>query len=148
MRKMLIFSFLSILPMINCWKPITSSHPASFSIQQSFPANSEFTRKSSNEISSSDSVDSYIESYHRNEFPSGESALRLSDAPSGGERVLSAKSLHYDTSSKFNGIFPPSHTHDVSKCCSFSFLTLNHDLISFCVCRIIMNKVIIKVRSN
>lgn len=102
MKKILI-SLISILSIATCWKPI--EHPAAFTVHQTFHANEPvLSRKSSNEIFNSDSVDSLLDSFHKTGYSSdnSESALGINDG-------RSSKALHFE-SNKFNGIF-----HDVSR---------------------------------
>lgn len=110
MRKVLL-QIVSILPLINCWKPIVS-HQASYSVEHSYPSigsEPEIAKKSSNELYSHDtSLDHLFESFNTktNDFTaeSPVSALRVNDG-----RFLSAKALQFHTNS-FNGIY-----YDVSK---------------------------------
>jgi hypothetical protein len=101
----IIFSLLVSLPLISCWKPV--SHPAAFTVHQNFPAHGieTISRKSSNEILASDSVDSLLDSIHRtkHEFTDDVSAFGLNDG-----RFFSSKALNFENS-HLNGIF-----HDVS----------------------------------
>lgn len=112
MRKLLIFVAL-LVPIIDCWKPI-SGHPSAFSISQSYPAlgsetASSITRKSSNELLSSDSVESILDSFHKDDYSHSHhvedvSALRHLN----NGRISSAKALHFERNI-FNGNF-----HEVS----------------------------------
>lgn len=109
MRKFSLLLVTLLVPTISCWKPI-SGHPSAFSVSQSYPPlGSEaaaITRKSSNELLNSDTVDIYVDSFHKDDFIQSHqdvSALRhLNDG-------RYSKALQFE-SSIFNGIF-----HDVSK---------------------------------
>lgn len=61
------FCFILLMSQVECWKP---SHPATFSIQQTFPdlANDHVSRSSNNNAIHKDSVDSLLDSFNRNEF--------------------------------------------------------------------------------
>lgn len=104
--KRLLIQLIAILPVINCWSPIVT-HPASYSVQHSYPSlgsETEILKKSSNELFSHDtSVDHLFESFHAksNDYhvESPVSALKLNDG-----RFLSAKALHFSSNS-FNGNF-------------------------------------------
>lgn len=103
MRKFSLALVILLVPTISCWKPIPS-HPSAFSVSQSYPAS--ITRKSSNELLNSDTVDIYVDSFHKDDYIHSHqdvSALRhLNDG-------RKSKALHFE-SSIFNGIF-----HDVSR---------------------------------
>ncbi|KAG5682510.1 hypothetical protein PVAND_011859 [Polypedilum vanderplanki] len=122
MKKILI-QFISILPLINCWKPLTS-HPSSFSVHQTYPAigsELDIARKSANEIvynSNGDTIadSSIVDSFHKNDFhDESVSALRINDG-----RFLSAKALLFDSFNNFNGIF-----HEDT--CAFNKFAIDHD---------------------
>jgi hypothetical protein len=115
MRKFSLALITLLVPTISCWKPI-SPHPSAFSVSQSYPplgSESSFTRKSSNELLNSDTVDIYVDSFHKDDYlhsTQDVSALRhLNDG-------RNSKALQFE-SSIFNGIF-----HDVSKASSSKFL--------------------------
>lgn len=109
MRKFSVVLVTLLVPLVSCWKPI-SVHPSAFSVSQSYPPlaseASSITRKSSNELLNSDTVDIYVDSFHKDDYIHNHqdvSALRhLNDG-------RNSKALHFE-SSIFNGMF-----HDVSK---------------------------------
>lgn len=104
--KRLLVQLIAILPVINCWTPL-SSHSASYSVQHTYPSlgsETEILKKSSNELFSHDtSVDHLFESFHAksNDYnvESPVSALNVNDG-----RYSSAKALHFSSNS-FNGNF-------------------------------------------
>jgi hypothetical protein len=110
MRNILI-QLVAVLPLISCWKPLTS-HPSAFSVHQSYPASGgggNIARKSANElVYGSDTIadSSIVDSFHKNDFR---------DEPVSVQRFNNAgffnpKALHFDSFNNFHG-----YIHEVSR---------------------------------
>lgn len=72
MKILLKISLIWLLSQVDCWNPIIA-HPAAYTVEQSFSdhENLPVARSSSNSIiysSSSESVDSLLDSFNKNEF--------------------------------------------------------------------------------
>ena len=97
-----------LVPSISCWKPIPS-HPTAFSISQSYPSfgnEASITRKSSNELLSSDTSDFYVDSFHKDNFAQSHEDVSAFRHVNDGRN---SKSFQFENNI-FNGIY-----HDVSK---------------------------------
>lgn len=108
MRKLLLALVTLLVPYISCWKPI-SVHPSAFSVSQSYPqlgSESTITRKSSNELLNSDTVDIYVDSFHKDDYIHRNQDVSVLRHLKDGRN---SKALQFE-STIFNGFF-----HDVSK---------------------------------
>lgn len=68
MKLYLNIFLIWLLSQVDCWKPI--SHPASFSVYQTFPdlESDSISRSSNNNAIQKDSVDSLLDSFNKNDF--------------------------------------------------------------------------------
>lgn len=107
MKKFSLALVALLAPYISCWKPIPA-HPSAFSVSQSYPplgSESTITRKSSNELLNSDTVDIYVDSFQKDDYIHSHQDVSVLRHLKDGRN---SKALHFE-SSIFNGIF-----HDVS----------------------------------
>lgn len=121
MRKFSLALVALIAPYISCWKPIPS-HPSAFSVSQSYPpigGESTIARKSSNELLNSDTVDIYVDSFHKDDYIHSHQDVSVLKHLKDGR---SSQSLRFE-SNIFNGIF-----HDVSKAFSSLHKDCNSDI--------------------
>lgn len=68
--------FVWLVSQAECWKPI--SHPAAFSVYQTFPdlGSEPISRSSESNAIQKDSVDSLLDSFNRNDFANDVSAFK------------------------------------------------------------------------
>ena len=79
MKILLKISLIWLLSQVDCWNPI--AHPAAYTVEQSFSdhENLPVARSSSNSniySSSSESVDSLLDSFNKNEFTNDVSCVK------------------------------------------------------------------------